>query len=76
MEKNKIKIKKVVPLVYPSSCLQQNFGENIEKHGFLLWDVETLTYTEHNIPSDYGFYQFKITSLDDLEENKDILLNA
>ncbi len=67
---------KNIPIVYPSSFLQQNFGERINGHGFLLWDVETLTYTEHDIPTDYGFYQFKINSVDDLEENKDILLNA
>lgn len=64
-----------IPIVYPSSLIQQNFGETVSKHGFLFWDVETKTYEEHDIPTDFGFYQFKIKSLDDLEENKEIFTN-
>ena len=41
----KIKIKKIIKIVMPSSLIQQNFGENVTKHGFLLWDVETKTFT-------------------------------
>ena len=35
-----------IKVVYPSSTIQQNFGENISKHGYLVWDVETLEYDE------------------------------
>jgi DNA repair exonuclease SbcCD nuclease subunit len=64
-----------IKLAFPSSLIQQGYGESITNHGFLVWDVETLDYTEHNIENDYGFYQFKINSLDDLELGKDILVN-
>lgn len=72
----KIKIKKIVPVVYCGSLIQQNFGESINNHGFLSWDVETLTYTEHNIDNDYGFYQFTLNSIDDIETESEILKNS
>ena len=75
MERRKIKIKKIIPVSYVGSLIQQNFGENITKHGFLLWDVETKTFTEHDVENKYPYYQFKITSLDDLENNNETLIN-
>lgn len=63
----KIKIKKVVPIVYCGSLIQNNYGETVSKHGYLLWDVKTLTYQEKDIETTHGFYQFQIESLDDLE---------
>jgi len=35
--------------------VQQNHGEVLEKHGYLLWDIPTRTFTEHHIHNDYGF---------------------
>jgi DNA repair exonuclease SbcCD ATPase subunit len=35
--------------------IQQNHGELLENHGYLLWDVPTRTFTEHHIHNDYGF---------------------
>lgn len=67
---------KGIPIAYSSSFLQQDFGESSTKgHGYLVWDVNSKTYTEHDVPSDYGFYTFKITSIDDIEEEKEILTN-
>ena len=63
------------PMAFPSSLIQQDFGESITGHGYLVWDVLNKTYIEHNIPNDYGFYQFKITSLDDLDNNSEELMN-
>lgn len=65
-----------IMIAYPSSLIQQGFGETVGKHGFLFWDVETRTYEEHDIPTRYGFYQFKIKSLDDLEEGIEKHTNA
>ncbi len=63
------------PIVMPSSLVQQNFGEKVTKHGFLLWDVESRTFEECDIDSDYGFYQFTIGSIDDIENDGEILTN-
>jgi DNA repair exonuclease SbcCD nuclease subunit len=66
---------KGVQIAYPSSLIQQNFGENVTKHGFLMWDVETKTFTEHDVENKYPFYQFKIKSLEDLEAGTEKITN-
>jgi hypothetical protein len=75
MEKKKIKIRKKIPIMMPSSLIQQNFGETVSNHGFLFWDLESRTFDEENIKTNYGFYQFKISSIDDLKNNKEEILN-
>ena len=67
---------KVVPVVYSGSLIQQNYGESIENHGFLVWDIENGNFEEYDIENDYGFYQFKISSIDDIENNNEILTNG
>ncbi len=42
-------------VAYAGSMIQQNHGEMLEDHGYLLWDVPTRTFTEHHIHNDYGF---------------------
>lgn len=65
-----------IPLVYCGSLIQQDFGENLSCHGYLLWDVEDRTYVDVDIKNDnYGFYTFSISSEDDLEENKEEIIN-
>ena len=46
--------------VYAGSLVQQNFGETLDKHGFLVWDLETLTYEEVDIKNDYGYYTMDV----------------
>jgi DNA repair exonuclease SbcCD nuclease subunit len=66
---------KGIPIAYPSSLIQQNFGENITKHGFLFWDVESKTYTEHDVENKYPYYQFRIKSLEDIENGTEKITN-
>lgn len=66
---------KGIPIAYPSSLIQQNFGETVNNHGYLWWDLPTKTFEEHNIETNYGFYQFKIKSLEDLENNAEKITN-
>lgn len=68
-------IHKGIPIAYPSSLIQQDFGENITKHGFLYWDVETKTFTEHDVDNRFAYYQFKIKSLEDIESGNEQLTN-
>lgn len=63
------------PIVMPSSLIQQNFGETVSGHGFLLWDVQTRTYKEFDVHNDYQLYHFKINSLNDLDNGTEILVN-
>jgi len=47
-------------IAYAGSMIQQNHGESLDKHGYLLWDVESRTFEEVNIPNDYGFYTLDV----------------
>jgi hypothetical protein len=40
-----------------------------------MWDVETKTFTEHDVENKYPFYQFKINSLEDLEAGTEKITN-
>ena len=62
-------------IAYPSSLIQQNFGENISKHGFLLWDIETKTFTEHEVKNDSPYYQLKLSSIEDIDNGTEKLTN-
>jgi DNA repair exonuclease SbcCD nuclease subunit len=55
------------PIVQPGSMIQQDYGETVKGHGYVLWDVETRTHKQIDLPSDYGFYTFKIKSIEDIE---------
>ena len=63
-------------IVYCSSLKQKNFGETVSGHGFVLYDVETGDYEFVDTPNNSGVYRkFSITSLDDLDNNNEILVN-
>jgi DNA repair exonuclease SbcCD ATPase subunit/DNA repair exonuclease SbcCD nuclease subunit len=49
-------------VVYAGSLVQQNFGETLDKHGFLVWDLDTMTYEEIDIKNDYGYYTLDVDS--------------
>lgn len=52
----KVKLKRVKPIVqFAGSMVQQNHGELLEKHGYLLWDLTTKTYEEFDIHNDFGY---------------------
>lgn len=49
-------------LVYASSLIQQNHGELLDNHGYLLWDIKNRTFTEHNIYNEYGYLTIDIVN--------------
>jgi DNA repair exonuclease SbcCD nuclease subunit len=65
-----------VKIVMCSSLLQQDYGEGVDEHGYVIWDVNNKTFNFRNIPSDYGFYTFKIESIEDIENNLEYLING
>jgi DNA repair exonuclease SbcCD nuclease subunit len=63
-------------LVYCGSLVQQDHGENLSKHGFLIWDIESQTYQEVDYSDEnYGFYTFKIKNEEDIEKDEEEILN-
>ena len=72
---NKI-IKKKIPIMMVGSLVQQNFGESIKSHGFLLWDVENKDFTEHDVENESLYYKFKIDSIECIKNDKERLMNG
>lgn len=66
---------KGIQIAYPSSLIQQNFGENVTSHGFLLWDVPTRTFTEHDVENKSPYYQFRLKSITDIETGTEKITN-
>ena len=64
-----------IPFVYAGSLFQCNQGENVSGHGFVIWNIEDMTYHLHEVPNDYNVYKFQITSYDDIDNDTERLLN-
>lgn len=60
---------------YCGSTLQQNYGETVDKHGFLLWDLDKKSVQAFDVANSHSYHTIKIgvdTDYDDL----DIKINA
>jgi DNA repair exonuclease SbcCD nuclease subunit len=62
------------PIVQVGSLIQQDFGESPKDHGYLVWDVGSRTYEGFDLPTEYGFYTFKIDSIDVIENDGEVLM--
>jgi hypothetical protein len=58
------------------STIQQGFGENVSKHGFGIYDIQTEEYTTIDLTNPRPFLKFKISSIEDIEKNTEKLVNA
>jgi DNA repair exonuclease SbcCD ATPase subunit len=56
-------------MAYPSSLIQQNFGESVDNHGFIHWDLKNKNSTYHNIKNDYGFIKIVNTNINNIPHN-------
>jgi len=65
-----------IPVTYSGSLIQQDFGESVSNHGFLLWDVESRTYEGFEVENPYKYYLFEVNSIDDVDDNEEVLKNA
>jgi hypothetical protein len=69
-------LKNGVKVVYCSSLIQQNNGESIHGHGYVIWDVDSCEYEFVELENpNYGFYKFRINDIVDIEEDKEVLVN-
>ena len=64
-----------VPIVYPGSLIQQSFGETVTQHGFCLWNIEDMSFEFIDLESDYSLYDFVIEDFNDIDNNKERLIN-
>jgi DNA repair exonuclease SbcCD nuclease subunit len=63
-------------IIMVGSMIQQNFGETLSSHGYCSINLETNKFNFVDIPNDYGYYQFKLKSIDDLDTGSEDLLNG
>src|ERR1035437_3091889 len=45
---------------YCGSLIQQNHGEDLQGHGYTLWDLKTRCGQHFDIPNDYGYFTIRI----------------
>lgn len=68
-----------VKVVYCSSLKQQNFGESISGHGFVIWDIEDnedITYKYVDVPNEEsGYFKFEINNIEDIKNDNEELIN-
>lgn len=69
-----------IPIVYCSSIVQKDMGETVSGHGYVLWDIDNPMgipqYEAVDIPNeDGGFYKFEISSPEDIDEDKEEIIN-
>ncbi len=57
------------------SCIQQNYGESINNHGFGILDIETMIYSYVNLHNPKPFVAFRINSYEDIEDGTEKLVN-
>ena len=62
-------------ILYPGSLIQQTFGETVSQHGFAVWNLEDMSYEYVELETDYGLYDVEIENIDDIDENKERLIN-
>jgi hypothetical protein len=74
-EGSTIKLKKQIPVIQVGSTIQQNFGENIEKHGYGVYDLEKDEYVFIDLPNPKPFLKFYMNSIENLIEGSEKLIN-
>jgi hypothetical protein len=58
------------------STIQQNYGETINKHGFGIYDIQNDNYEFVDLHNPRPFLSFKLSSYEDIENEKEYLANA
>ena len=47
-------------IVYPGSLIQQNHGEELFGHGYVMWNLNQKTFRQLDIENEYGFYTIDV----------------
>jgi DNA repair exonuclease SbcCD nuclease subunit len=57
------------------SLIQQNFGENVNHHGYGIYDVEKNDYQTYDVENQEPFLHFLISDISDIDNESEKLLN-
>ena len=55
-------------IAYSGSLIQQNYGESIDKHGFIKWNLEKGNSKFVEIPNDYGYITIRLENNVELKD--------
>jgi len=47
-------------IVYAGSMIQQNHGEELKGHGFLMWDLKRRVFKHYELQNEYGYFTLEI----------------
>lgn len=64
-----------IPIVYSGSVFQQDEGENITGHGFVVWSIPSLKYKLKEVRNDYRILKYEIGSYEDVKNDAERLIN-
>lgn len=64
-----------IPIVYSGSLYQLNMGENVNGHGYCIWDVEDKTFEFIEVDIEWGKYKMQMSSFGDIDLNNEIIIN-
>ena len=64
-----------VPIVYSGSLFQKDSGENITGHGFVIWNLDDMSYKLFEVSNKHRIFKFQIESYEDIANNTERLLN-
>jgi DNA repair exonuclease SbcCD nuclease subunit len=58
------------------STICQNFGESIKKHGYGIYDISKNKYKYKDLHNPQPYLNFRITDIEDIENEKEVLING
>ena len=58
------------------STIIQNFGESIKNHGYGVYNTKTEKYRFFNLDNSQPYLNFRIRDIEDIENDKEILING
>lgn len=64
-----------VPIVYAGSVFQQDESENTTGHGYVVWNMEDMSYKHVEVDNDYRIFKFKIDDYDAFTNDVEDLIN-
>lgn len=64
-----------VPIVYSGSVFQKAEDENVTGHGYVVWNVEDMTYRHVEVENDYRIFKFKIDNYEAFNDDVEDLIN-
>lgn len=73
-----LETKNNVKIIYAGSMIQQNFGESSTEHGYNLVTINenNIEHKFYNIPNPVKYLTFKITDIEDIQNNSEVLING